>query len=95
MKMTSIGTVHSTRKQVEDDQWDQEESFIKLDAPYTSDALMGLEEFSHFEVLFFMDQVDPARIETSARHPRNNPDWPKVGIFAQRGKIALTKLAFL
>ena len=22
----------------------------------------------------------------TARHPRNNPDWPKVGIFAQRGK---------
>ena len=25
-------------------------------------------------------------METSARHPRNNAEWPKVGIFAQRGK---------
>jgi len=33
-----------------------------------------------------MDQVRPDKIETSARHPRNNPYWPKVGIFAQRGK---------
>lgn len=33
-----------------------------------------------------MDQVDPQKVEKNARHPRNNPDWPKVGIFYQRGK---------
>ncbi len=33
-----------------------------------------------------MDQVDPAKVEKTARQPRNNIDWPKVGIFAQRGK---------
>lgn len=26
------------------------------------------------------------KIETGARHPRGNRDWPLVGIFAQRGK---------
>ena len=31
-------------------------------------------------------RVDPATIETSARHPRENREWPLVGIFAQRGK---------
>ena len=30
--------------------------------------------------------VDPSKISTGARHPRNNPDWPAVGIFAQRAK---------
>jgi len=25
-------------------------------------------------------------VQTAARHPRNNRDWPLVGIFAQRGK---------
>ena len=25
-------------------------------------------------------------MEHGARHPRGNPDWPRVGIFAQRGK---------
>jgi tRNA (Thr-GGU) A37 N-methylase len=25
-------------------------------------------------------------VEKAARHPRNNPNWPKVGILAQRGK---------
>jgi tRNA (Thr-GGU) A37 N-methylase len=26
------------------------------------------------------------RIEHGTRHPRNNPAWPRVGIFAQRAK---------
>lgn len=25
-------------------------------------------------------------MEDKARHPRNNTDWPKVGVFAQRGR---------
>ena len=33
-----------------------------------------------------MNQVDPAKIESGARHPRERKDWPLVGIFAQRGK---------
>jgi len=40
----------------------------------------------HAEVLFLFDQVDPSEIVTGARHPRNNPEWPAIGIFAQRGK---------
>lgn len=32
------------------------------------------------------DQVDEARINFGARHPRGNEAWPKVGIFAQRAK---------
>ena len=30
--------------------------------------------------------VEESRIEWRARHPRNNPAWPPVGIFAQRSK---------
>jgi tRNA (Thr-GGU) A37 N-methylase len=29
--------------------------------------------------------VEDSKIEKSARHSRNNKDWPKIGIFAQRG----------
>jgi tRNA-Thr(GGU) m(6)t(6)A37 methyltransferase TsaA len=82
-----IGIVRSTRQKVTDDNWDQETVFVELDSrQYDSEALAGLSEFSHAEILFHMDQVDPAKVEKTARHPRNNPDWPKVGIFAQRGK---------
>ena len=84
--MTPIGTVRSSRRAVEDDNWDHETSFVELDSSFTPDALAGLGDFSHVEILFFMNQVEPAKIERTARHPRNNAAWPKVGIFAQRGK---------
>jgi tRNA (adenine37-N6)-methyltransferase len=29
--------------------------------------------------------VDPDRVQTASWHPRGNPDWPRVGVFAQRG----------
>lgn len=35
-------------------------------------------------MLYQFHQVDPAEVVTGARHPRNNPAWPSVGIFAQR-----------
>jgi tRNA-Thr(GGU) m(6)t(6)A37 methyltransferase TsaA len=85
--LNSIGTVRSTRQRVEDDNWDAERMSIELDADqFTEEAMAGLSDFSHVEIIFHMDQVDPAKIEKSSRHPRNNPNWPKVGIFAQRGK---------
>jgi tRNA (Thr-GGU) A37 N-methylase len=85
--MVPVGIVRSSRTMVEDDGWDAIVSSIELDASrFSPDALAGLDAFSHVEVAFFMDRVETARIETGARHPRNNAAWPKVGIFAQRGK---------
>ncbi len=82
-----IGVVHSSRRVPEDDLWDAVTSSIELDAArFTADAFAGLDSFSHVEVLFLMDRVEDAKIETGARHPRNNAAWPRVGIFAQRGK---------
>ena len=82
-----IGYVRSTRTELLDDQWDAVESYVELDAArFTASALEGLTGFSHVEVVFYMNQVEQSKIETSARHPRNNTAWPKVGIFAQRGK---------
>jgi tRNA-Thr(GGU) m(6)t(6)A37 methyltransferase TsaA len=87
IELAPIGVVCSTRAKVEDDNWDSERAFIKLDeSQLSAQALAGLEDFSHVEVIFYMNQVDPAKIETAARHPRNNTAWPKVGILAQRGK---------
>ena len=87
ISINPIGIVRSTRKKPDDDNWDSETTSIELDAKQFSDeALAGLAEFSHAEIIFHMDQVDPSRVETKARHPRNNTNWPKVGIFSQRGK---------
>jgi tRNA (adenine37-N6)-methyltransferase len=32
------------------------------------------------------NRVDQGAFEPGARRPRNNPDWPAVGVFAQRNK---------
>ena len=50
------------------------------------DSLDGIDEFSHVEIVFLFDRVEPGKIVSGSRHPRNNPEWPLVGIFAQRGK---------
>jgi tRNA-Thr(GGU) m(6)t(6)A37 methyltransferase TsaA len=85
--LKSIGTVQSTRTEPIDDQWDSVEASIVLDKDqFSEDAIAGLDTYSHIEVLYYMDQVSPDKLHTGSRHPRGNTDWPKVGIFAQRGK---------
>ena len=87
IEVDAIGHVRSTRAEVSDDDWDKEVVLIELDsATFSPDALLELDQFSHVEVIYFFDQVTQSEIERSARHPRGNPDWPLVGIFAQRGK---------
>jgi tRNA-Thr(GGU) m(6)t(6)A37 methyltransferase TsaA len=81
-----IAYVRSARRAAEDDYWGELQSAIVLADRLEPESLFGLEEFSHCEVLFYFDKVDPKKIVTGARHPRNNPQWPKIGILAQRGK---------
>jgi tRNA (Thr-GGU) A37 N-methylase len=82
----AIGCVEATRTAAEDDYWGGTRACIVLDPALAGDALQGLDAFSHVEVLFHFDRVDPSKVVYGARRPRNNPDWPAVGIFAQRGK---------
>jgi len=87
ISLNPIGLVRSTRKNPEDDNWDSEHASIELDpTQFSEEALLGLCEFSHAEVIFYMDKVAPSKIQKTARHPRNDAAWPMVGIFAQRGK---------
>ena len=82
-----VGIVRSPRAAAEDDYWGDIDLTIELDARrFGADALLGLADFSHVEVIFLMNQVDLAKVETGARHPRERVEWPLVGIFAQRGK---------
>lgn len=81
-----IAFVRSPRKDLSDDFWGAVEAEIVLEPAFSDEALFGLADFSHVEVIFLMDRVDPAKVETGARHPRERKDWPLVGIFAQRGK---------
>ncbi len=84
--MEPIGHVRAARATPEDDYWGETTAVVELADGYPADALAGIESFSHAEIVFVFDRVEPDRIVTDARHPRNNPAWPRIGIFAQRGK---------
>lgn len=82
-----IGHVRGGRADAVDDNWGNVKARIELDASrFGPESLAGLEEFSHLVIVYYFHLADPGKVELTARHPRNNPDWPKVGIFAQRGK---------
>ena len=80
-----IGTVRSSRADLDDDDWDNVQSRIELAADFEPEALDGIEDFSHAEIVFHFDRVDESKVERRSRHPRGNPAWPRTGIFAQRG----------
>lgn len=82
-----VARVVGGRAEVADDDWAEVSSVIRLDAGrFPEEALAGIAAFSHLEVVFHFDRVRVEKTERSARHPRGNPEWPLVGIFAQRGK---------
>ena len=88
-----VGFVRGGRLEPEDDGWDDEVCTIELDASrFGSDVVAGLMDFSHVEVVFQFHLVDEASVVTTARHPREREDWPKVGIFAQRGRVRPNRL---
>lgn len=87
IEITPIGHVRGGRTEPIDDDWGPVEATIELD-PGVLDptATAALDAFSHVEVVFVFDRVDPAAVQTGARRPRGRADWPEVGILAQRAK---------
>ena len=92
-EITPIGWVRGGRTDAIDDDWAHVEATIELDlGQYDSASLAGLEEFSHLDVIYLFHQVGTDAIETGARRPRGNPEWPEVGIFAQRARMRPNRL---
>ncbi len=81
-----IGYVKSSRKEVTDDEWGNITAEIELTDEFTGESLQGIDNFSHAEILFYFHLAKDEKVEYKARHPRHNPDWPKTGVFSQRGK---------
>jgi tRNA-Thr(GGU) m(6)t(6)A37 methyltransferase TsaA len=90
--VTPIAFVRGGRFDASDDRWGAVESTLELAPGLPVESLAGLEAFSHLEVVFIFHRVDEASIVTSARHPRERQDWPRVGIFAQRGRSRPNRL---
>ncbi|ADG08645.1 tRNA (N6-threonylcarbamoyladenosine(37)-N6)-methyltransferase TrmO [Caulobacter segnis] len=87
IEMIPIGRVEGGRAAPEDDDWGDSRARIVLDDErFDDEALMGLDAFSHAEIVYVFDRVGADEIVAGARHPRGNKAWPRVGIFAQRGK---------
>lgn len=87
-----IAYVKNSRQEIEDDHWGSIVSEIELVEEISELALSGISDFSHLEIIFYFDKVSDDNIQYNARHPRNNPSYPKVGIFSQRGKNRPNKL---
>ena len=81
-----IGFVRGGRAEPIDDGWDAVTATIALTPEFGPEALAGLDGFSHVEVVFLFHRVAERAVVAGARRPRGRADWPKVGIFAQRGK---------
>ena len=86
ISLQPIAFVHNERKMIMDDEWGEVQSVITLTDSFTEESIQGIESFSHIEVIFYFHKVTEEQIQHVARHPRNNKVYPKVGIFAQRGK---------
>ncbi len=87
VSLSPIGRVSGGRAAAEDDDWGAVTARIELDtARFGPEALLGLDSFSHAEIVFLFDRLTEDQISTGARRPRGNPDWPLTGIFAQRGR---------
>ncbi|WP_081961692.1 SAM-dependent methyltransferase [Aquabacterium sp. NJ1] len=86
LSIKPIAFVSAARTSPEDDFWGDSTADITLVDSLDEEALVGIEAFSHVEVLFIFHRVEQTNVTTGARHPRGNSVWPEVGIFAQRGK---------
>lgn len=88
-----IGTVVGGRQNPDDDFWGTSRATIVLDDTIVPPgATAGLDTFSHIEVVFVFHRVDEPEQVTTARHPRNNEAWPKIGGLAQRNKARVNRL---
>lgn len=90
--ISPIGVVHNSRLTLADDAWGGLVSEIRLDPALPEESLAGLEAFSHAEIIFQFHLVGENEIVVGARHPRENPLWPEVGIFAQRARLRPNRL---
>jgi tRNA-Thr(GGU) m(6)t(6)A37 methyltransferase TsaA len=85
INLRAIGFVRGGRTGPINDEWDSVTSRIELDTDWlSSEAILGLNSFSHLEVIFHFHKTDPKSIVTTSRHPQDNKNFPLMGIFAQR-----------
>jgi len=86
IQLAPIARVHNSRHRVVDDYWGGIISEIVLEESIPAESLDGIESFSHAEIVFYFHRAGQEMLVGGTRRPRGNPDFPLVGIFAQRNK---------
>ena len=86
VKLRVIGTVRNGRESAADQGWGAVESAIEM-RPDFAPGLLGLDQFSHVIVLFYMHRDDDHEPTTLTRRPRHRADLPLLGVFAQRARM--------
>jgi len=85
MTLKAIGTVRNGVKETPPsrrDRWAEVVSEIVIDSSLT-EALDGLEDFSHIIVLYWMHKLTETEMPLKV-HPRRRAELPLVGLFAAR-----------
>jgi tRNA (Thr-GGU) A37 N-methylase len=82
----AIAFIRNDRSEALDDNWDDVVSTVELAEDVPEESLLGLEKFSHVEIVFFADWAEDVPPGPWHRRPRGNQNWPDVGVFAQRNK---------
>jgi tRNA (Thr-GGU) A37 N-methylase len=91
--MEAIGFVRGGGRQATKDGWGDNRCAIELCVDrFAPDALAGLDQVSHLEVIFYFHLHSDEPTEFGARRPRNRADLSPVGTFAQRGRMRPNRL---
>jgi tRNA-Thr(GGU) m(6)t(6)A37 methyltransferase TsaA len=83
--MHPTATIKNERTAVSDDHWGNVISEIILADEIPVEAFNNIERFSHLEIVYYFHQLGENKIVFS-RRPRDNPEHPNMGLFAQRTK---------
>ena len=83
MNLRAIGIVRNEFKQPVRQDWGKVISDIVVDSSLT-EALDGLEDFSHIIVLYWMHRRATSGQPPTKVHPRGRQELPLVGLFATR-----------
>jgi tRNA-Thr(GGU) m(6)t(6)A37 methyltransferase TsaA len=85
IEVRRIGVVRCAVAEPRDDDWGEVVSELHLE-PELAAGLVGIEQFSHALVVFWMHRSTFAAEGDLTRRPRGRDDMPELGIFAQRAR---------
>lgn len=85
IKLKPVAWVKNSRTTSLDDNWGTIVSEIILADEIPDEAFQYILDFSLLEIIYYFDKVKKNKTQY-VRRPRGNPDYPEMGIFAQRNK---------